>query len=192
MARKKAKPTPADSRHPLALGGSDHVEDRFALCADPEPVTTKAGLVELIADLRIHFDHRRGRQAGQPIDDHVLAHLLAPMQNAHGVKDADHVWGFPVVDWSKLPSGWPNPDGDAVASLRRILAWAESKVVEQPPQGKVDGPWSKPDSPRRWAIVFGISAKTFVRKAKSGEISTHKLSDRSYQVALSAIPADHK
>ena len=121
-----------NDRHPLALDGAEHVEKRLPLCSDPEPVTTATGIVELIANLRTHFETWR-RQTGQPTDCRVLAHLLAPMHNAHGVKDADHVWGFPAVDWSKLP-GWPTPHSDDdQKSLRTILAWAESKA-EKPQQ----------------------------------------------------------
>ncbi len=53
--------------------------------------------------------------------------------------------------------------------------------------------WSKHDTPSRWARVFGYAcAKTFIRHVKSGRIRANKLSDKSYQVDVDALPADHK
>jgi hypothetical protein len=50
------------------------------------------------------------------------------------------------------------------------------------------GPWSKPDSPSRWAKVFKMSTRTFIRHVEKGVIHAKRLSDKSYQVALSDIP----
>ncbi len=49
---------------------------------------------------------------------------------------------------------------------------------------------SEPDSPKRWAKIFGgITPRTFVRRCKEGRIRHKKLSDRSYQVDIRDIPA---
>ncbi len=52
--------------------------------------------------------------------------------------------------------------------------------------------WSEPDSPKRWAIVFGVSSDTIKRRFKDGTIRAKKLSDRSYQVDRRDIPAQRQ
>jgi hypothetical protein len=76
-----------------------------------------------------------------------------------------------------------------------LTAWAETdsprrQLVVEP--DNASGPWSEPDSPARWAKKFKCSAKTFVRHVESRAILAKKLSDKSYQVALSDIPAGQK
>jgi len=58
------------------------------------------------------------------------------------------------------------------------------------PASEAGGPWSKPDTPKRWSKVFGVSVDTVKRQFKKGEIPNRKLSDRSYMVRLDCIPAD--
>jgi hypothetical protein len=58
---------------------------------------------------------------------------------------------------------------------------------DQPPGG-----WSKPDSPTRWAGVFGESPKTFMRKVNQGKIRAKKLTSKSYQIAVDDLPASEK
>ena len=48
--------------------------------------------------------------------------------------------------------------------------------------------WSKPDTPKRWGKIFGLSSRTFIRRVKNGEIRAKKLSDRRYQVDVRDIP----
>jgi hypothetical protein len=52
-----------------------------------------------------------------------------------------------------------------------------------------DGPWSKPDSPKRWGKAFGFSSDTFIRRCQDGSIRHKKLSDRSYQVHVDDLPS---
>jgi len=85
--------------------------------------------------------------------------------------------------------------GDALEAVDLVVAWCDAAPSEAPrgdDAAVAGGPWSAPDTPRRWGKVFGCSAKTFIRRAKAGILPARKLSDRSYQVAISAIPADHK
>jgi hypothetical protein len=79
--------------------------------------------------------------------------------------------------------------------LREFVAERLKKAKElrrlrkkRPPGDREDGPWSKPDSPSRWAKIFNISTRTFVRHVEEKAIHAKKLSDKSYQVALSDIP----
>ncbi len=51
-----------------------------------------------------------------------------------------------------------------------------------------DGPWSEPDTPKRWAIVFKVKPPTFKRWVKAGKVRAKVLSDRSYQVHLEDLP----
>lgn len=50
------------------------------------------------------------------------------------------------------------------------------------------GPWSKPDSPSRWATKFGISPKTFKRHVDAKKIRAKRLSDKLYQVHVDDVP----
>ncbi len=73
---------------------------------------------------------------------------------------------------------------------REIVNMPLARFVEAtpPPAGEPDGPWSKPDTPARWAKAFNVSPKTFKRYVASGKIRAKRLSDRSYQILLSALP----
>ena len=51
--------------------------------------------------------------------------------------------------------------------------------------------WSQPDTPQRWARMFGVSVDTIKRRFKDGSIPSQKLSDRSYQVDVAYIPERH-
>jgi hypothetical protein len=49
--------------------------------------------------------------------------------------------------------------------------------------------WTTPDSPQRWAKVFGFSVDTLKRRFKAGQIRHKKLSTKSYQIAVDDLPA---
>ncbi len=49
-----------------------------------------------------------------------------------------------------------------------------------------------PDSPGRWAKLFGFSANTLKRRFKDGAIRHKKLSSKSYQIAIDDLPAIHQ
>ena len=91
---------------------------------------------------------------------------------------------------TEIPSKWAPAEILAIVDkgyhqLLRLTNRATLPAVPEPPGG---GPWSEPDSPSRWAKVFKISPATFVRHVRGGRIHAKKLSDKSYQVALSNIP----
>ena len=89
-------------------------------------------------------------------------------------------------------TGMPGSVAHLLESLRpleqallkaRAFCTAQEHLADE--QG---GPWSKPDSPGRWAKVFNVSRRTFIRYVDKKAILAQKLSDKSYQVALSDIP----
>jgi hypothetical protein len=51
---------------------------------------------------------------------------------------------------------------------------------------------TRPDSPARWAKVFGFSKDTLMRRIQDGIIRCKKLSTKSYQIAIDDLPADQK
>lgn len=51
-----------------------------------------------------------------------------------------------------------------------------------------DVKWSEPDTPKRWAKVFDVSAQTFKRWVTEEKIRAKKLSDRRYQVDVRDLP----
>ncbi len=53
-----------------------------------------------------------------------------------------------------------------------------------------DVKWTDPDTPKRWAKVFGVVPATFKRWVKSEKIRAKKLSDRRYQVDIRDLPKD--
>jgi hypothetical protein len=71
--------------------------------------------------------------------------------------------------------------------LRQQEALRVTQEQATPPAAD-DGPWSKPDTPSRWARVFKVSSRTFIRWVKAERIHAKKLSDRSYQVRLTDLP----
>lgn len=65
---------------------------------------------------------------------------------------------------------------------------AEAEKLEAGGGGSPDGPWSQPDTPKRWAKVFGVNVQTIKRRFQDGKIRNKKLSDRSYQVHVDDVP----
>jgi hypothetical protein len=53
---------------------------------------------------------------------------------------------------------------------------------------QLGGPWSKPDTPSRWAKRFGVSVDTMKRQFKTNKIRNKRLSDRSYQIHEDDVP----
>ncbi len=54
-----------------------------------------------------------------------------------------------------------------------------------------DGPWSKPRSPSEWGNIFRCASKTVVERFEDGVYRNRKLADRSYQVHVDDVPAEH-
>jgi hypothetical protein len=52
--------------------------------------------------------------------------------------------------------------------------------------------WTRPDSPARWAKVFGFSTDTLKRRFEDGTIRNKKLSTKSYQIAVDDLPVDQQ
>ena len=97
---------------------------------------------------------------------------------------------------------WLTPKRKLTLKLKSLLSTMTTELGAQLQRERArmaaftrptDGPWSLPDCPSRWAKRLKIgSARTFTRYVKSGKIPVIKLSDRSYKVALSYLPADQK
>jgi hypothetical protein len=52
--------------------------------------------------------------------------------------------------------------------------------------------WTTPDSPSRWAKLFGFSVDTLKRRFDDGTVRHKKLSSKSYQIAIDDLPAVHQ
>jgi carbon storage regulator CsrA len=52
--------------------------------------------------------------------------------------------------------------------------------------------WTTADGPSQWGKVFGVSARTFLRRVKDGKIRAKKLSNKSYLVAIEDLPTKHQ
>jgi hypothetical protein len=52
--------------------------------------------------------------------------------------------------------------------------------------------WTRPDSPKCWAKLFGCSPSTFTRRCREAKIRHKKLSTKSYQVAIDDLPTIHQ
>jgi hypothetical protein len=131
MATKKCKaaaPQEADSED-LQRRLLDTLKNStpVPLLNETEPVTTAAGLVTLIDELRKYFTHWR-KSNGRPVDERVLQHLLASEWKPGEVRDEDHATGFPVVAWDKLSDAKDilRQSGNAKDRLRLLLAWAQA------------------------------------------------------------------
>ncbi len=59
-------------------------------------------------------------------------------------------------------------------------------------ESPADPEWTTPDSPQRWAKVFGFSVDTLKRRFKDKKIRYKKLSSKSYQIAVDDLPAIHQ
>jgi hypothetical protein len=79
-----------------------------------------------------------------------------------------------------------------LAEVRRMLERELTARQPAPPAvpSATDGPWSKADSPARWAMRFKISPRTFKRRVADGTIRAKALSDRLYQVHLDDLPTE--
>jgi hypothetical protein len=64
---------------------------------------------------------------------------------------------------------------------------AERSEDSVPPGG-----WSKPKSPKELVRVFGVSWSTIKRRFKDGKIRHHRLSTKSYKVAVADLPANER
>jgi hypothetical protein len=100
-----------------------------------------------------------------------------------------------VVDWRKAGklAGYQGPDFDR-AKPETIIDGLIARFEKSPDltDNETLMSLSKPDTPSRWGIKFGFSAKTFLRRVKSGKIRAKKLSDKSYQVNLDDLPTGQK
>jgi hypothetical protein len=48
--------------------------------------------------------------------------------------------------------------------------------------------WSCPDSPSRWAKLFGVSTRTFIRYCQTNKIRHRKISAKIYQIQINDLP----
>jgi hypothetical protein len=65
-------------------------------------------------------------------------------------------------------------------------SWADEIEAELPKEDS--GCWSKPDSPKVWAKVFGVSADSLARLFDSQEIRNKRFSSKSYRVHVDDLP----
>ncbi|MBN2579533.1 MAG: hypothetical protein JXB10_11135 [Pirellulales bacterium] len=94
----------------------------------------------------------------------------------------------------RLPTEIWGRDWERISEFHEVTCKAAEQVkviltaIRPEADNQQDGPWSEPDTPKRWATKFKISATTFKRWVKSGKIRAKPLSDRSYQVCLEDLP----
>ena len=93
-----------------------------------------------------------------------------------------------VLPWKRLPlSRLQRHEREVLDTIDYSIEKLGGQVAaaDKPEQ---DGPWSKPDTPTRWALQFQVGPATFKRWVKTEKIRAKKLSDRSYQVHLADLP----
>jgi len=96
--------------------------------------------------------------------------------------DYEHVWSAVVLRFQQLP----------VFELQGTHILKEATRAIAALRSADDGPWSRPDSPTRWATLFGINPRTFKRHIRSGKIRGKRLSDRLYRVHIDDVPKTKK
>jgi len=109
--------------------------------------------------------------------------------------DAKGHGALPVFSFERLPDvaeavrSYPSFDAD---EIRGKIIWenlrAKERRASQRGNGERQGPWSSPDTPKRWAKRFRVSVDTMKRLLKAGTIRNKRLSDRSYQVHVDDVP----
>jgi hypothetical protein len=141
-------------------------------------------LVEKVADFierHLQYAIRELRTLGNPdtpnpFDDARLAVL----------EGAGRAMSLPPA----INDGLALPVGPAILQRFREAKATYDLEVERVRKALADGPWSKPDSPKRWAGQFGISDRTFKRRVEDGTIRAKVLSDRLYQIHLGDLPLE--
>jgi hypothetical protein len=79
-----------------------------------------------------------------------------------------------------------NSAGAALADDKQPVRQFDANPPEEPPGG-----WSIPNSPKRWAKIYGVSTSTIKRYFASQRICNRQLSSKSYKVAVKDLPADY-
>ncbi len=199
MKRKTPPPKPADAKptpepaDPLLLPDDtpciegrwpDGSPRRMMKPADRAPPALSPPVT--IADLRERIKRTQQHWIGSHAGD-IGLQIFAHHEVADWWNDARMIPGAPVPP--PMPAPFPGPSGEPQEGLRAadvMLDWLAT--VEAPP----DGPWSQPDSPKRWAKVFGCSSTTIVRLFKVGKVRNRKLNDRKYQVHVGDLPAGYE
>jgi hypothetical protein len=97
---------------------------------------------------------------------------------------------FPQIPFSSASLGnFAATSGISGAELDEMTLREVSRLLQSPAApDSPDGPWSKPNSPVRWAKLFGVTAKTFKRHVAEGKIRAKILSDRLYQIHVADVP----
>jgi len=71
--------------------------------------------------------------------------------------------------------------------LHEALNLAEDAVAAADDE-RQQGPWTNPDSPTRWAKVFGVSVDTIKQWFREQKIRNKKLGAKSYRVHVEELP----
>jgi len=81
------------------------------------------------------------------------------------------------------------PESESIDARSDGSGDLQKLAPQQPAESASDGPWSKPDSPKRWAKLFNLSWDTLKRRFDDGTIRHKKLSSKSYQIHVDDLPS---
>jgi len=105
-------------------------------------------------------------------------------------------WTGAPPEPDKMFSALPEDREAAAEELGKVRDWIKARKEGGAPSestedsGLASGPWSRPDSPSRWAKVFNCSPDTFKRMVDSGRIQYKELTKKLGQVHVDDLPAD--
>jgi hypothetical protein len=152
-------------------------------------VETRKTLLEHCEGLRAAFaPESEVRYAWANVGPELLRELWAVMEKIGGI-----VPPRPQALMDKPSVSEPYIQ-EVLDAINTIMAWCEAK---DPDAAKSETPaaepeWTPPDSPQRWAKLFGFSVDTLKRRIEEGVIRAKKLSTKKYQIAVDDLPAMHQ
>jgi hypothetical protein len=74
---------------------------------------------------------------------------------------------------------------------RKLRQWAGFIEAQDTPRPD-EIEWTRADGPSKWAKLFGISPRSFIRLVEAGRIRARALTSKLYQVAIKDLPAQHQ
>jgi hypothetical protein len=83
----------------------------------------------------------------------------------------------------QLAKWWKNRD-----ALRRLSFDVTKECERAQKLTEYAGPWSKPDSPQRWAKQYGVSVRTLNRWDEEKKLEIDKLSSKSWRIRVADLP----
>ncbi len=147
-------------------------------------------------------EYLTSRQDGWAHHIQVMGPDLAVAMRSHGLKPGAVLRIVQCAQPGKAASAYPDWPADEITlqgyvlNLRLPVSRGESTEneakIEDAAADNTDpqGPWSKPDTPSRFASRFNCSLDTFNRLREAGKVRVKELTSKLIQIHVDDLPAE--